>query len=109
MKQDLSIYLICTYIGKPKDSSKTHLPGYMSDQNNIEYEERLIISRGLKDKARQAGHVVLNITEQIIVKNTFTNDTDFMSMLAHYVEHYGDYINSMVNALNNALDNKTTN
>jgi len=106
MKQDLSIYLIIQYVGKPKDPNRTKEPGYSSDPNNIMYEEVIMISRGLKPKDRNNGHVVLNLTEESVVKNTFSTEYDFETLFAHYCEGFGDQINATVNALNENYLNK---
>jgi hypothetical protein len=100
MEKDLSIYLIVQYVGKPKNPRMTSQPGYISNPENIMYEETIMVSRGLKSRDRQNGHVVLNLTEELLVKNTFSDEKDFTKLLAHYVDGFGDQINNTVNALN---------
>jgi hypothetical protein len=78
----------------------TSQPGYISNPENIMYEETIMVSRGLKSRDRQNGHVVLNLTEELLVKNTFSDEKDFTKLLAHYVDGFGDQINNTVNALN---------
>jgi hypothetical protein len=97
--KDQNIYLLSTYIGKPKDPKKTHLEGYMSTPENIEYDERILITKGLKDKDRQSSHLVLDLTEEKVIKNTFTTDTEFTALFTHFFENYGDQIDVMVRAL----------
>lgn len=103
MKQDLSIYLIIQYVGKPKDPNRTSEPGYSSNPDNIIYEEVIMVCRGLKDRDRKNGHVVLNLTHETVVKNTFSTEYDFETLFAHYCEGFGEQINSTVNALNESF------
>jgi hypothetical protein len=100
-----NIYLVAKYTGRPKDPRQTAKAGYMTNPDNIEYEEQVYITRGLRDKDTQ-NHVVLNLTEEKIVKNTFNTGVSFEEILAHYVEGYADYINDSVNALNEAIQVK---
>ena len=69
---DHNIYLIAKYTGVPKDPKRTAQPGYMKDPENIHYDEQVYISRGLRSKDLQ-NQVVLNLTEQKIVKNIDKN------------------------------------
>jgi hypothetical protein len=94
-----NIYLIAKYTGQPKDPKQTAKPGYMKDPNNIHYEEQVYISRGLRDKDLQ-NQVILNLTEEKIVKNNFNSGSNFKEIFTHYYEGYAEYINDCVNQLN---------
>ena len=96
---DKSIYLTAKYTGHPKDPRQTSKPGYMTNPENIEYEEQLYITRGLPTKYIK-NQVILNLTEEKIVKNTFRNGATFEELLEHFVEGYADHINESVNKLN---------
>ena len=102
---DLNIYLIAKYTGTPKDPRRTAEKGYITNPENIHYEEQLYISRGLRKKDLN-NQVVLNLTEQKIVKNTFKSGATFEEAFTHYYEGYGDYIDDCVNQLNEALQIK---
>ena len=94
-----NIYLIAKYTGQPKDPKQTVRPGYMKDPNNIQYEEQVYISRGLRDKDLQ-NQVVLDLTEEKIVKNNFNSGSNFEEIFTHYYEGYAEYIDDCVNQLN---------
>jgi hypothetical protein len=100
-----NIYLIAKYTGMPKDPRQTAKPGYMKDPNNIHYEEQVYIARGLKDKDLQ-NQVVLDLTEEKIVKNTFKSGATFEEAFTHYYEGYAEYIDECVNTLNEAIQAK---
>jgi hypothetical protein len=86
----------------PKDPSQTAKAGYMKDPNNITYDEQVYITRGLRDKDLK-NQVILNLTEQKIVKNTFKSSTNFEEVFTHFYEGYANYIDDCVNKLNEAI------
>ena len=94
-----SIYLVAKYTGLPKDPKRTHEKGYITNPDNVTYDEQVYITRGLRDQDVK-NQVVLNLTEEKIVKNIFRNGEDFNQILEHFVDGYGDYINDCVNKLN---------
>jgi len=100
-----SIYLVAKYTGRPKDPGQTHKAGYSTNPDNIEYEEQVYVTRGLRDKDTQ-NQVVLNLTEEKIVKNNFNSGASFEDILEHFVNSYGDYINDSINQLNEAFQTK---
>ena len=102
---NLNIYLVAQYVARPKDPRQTAQPGYMTNPDNIEWDERMYITRGLRDKDAEM-NVVLNLTEQKIVKNSFNTAATFEEIFTHFYEAYGDYIDESVNTLNEALQSK---
>ena len=88
----------------PKDPKQTSKPGYMKDPNNIEYEEQVYLTRGLRDKDVKNG-VILNLTEAKIIKNVFKSDVNFEELFAHYYDGYADYIEESINKLNELSSN----
>lgn len=102
---DLNIYLLAKYTGQPKDPKQTAKPGYMLNPENVHYEEQVYLSRGLKQKDLQ-NQVVLNLTEQKIVKNNFNPGKSFEEIFTHYYESYPMYIDDCVNQLNESLQPK---
>ena len=86
----------------PKDPKQTAKPGYMKDPNNIHYEEQVYITRGLRDKDLK-NQVILNLTEEKIVKNTFKSGSNFEEIFTHYYEGYAEYIDDCVNQLNGVV------
>lgn len=102
---DNSIYLIAKYTGMPKDPRQTAKPGYMKNPENIHYDEQVYISRGIRQKDLQ-NQVVLNLTEQKIVKNTFKTGATFEEAFTHYYEGYAEYIDDCVTQLNEAIQTK---
>ena len=77
----------------------------MLDPENTQYEEQVYLTRGFRDKDLQ-NQVILNLTEEKIVKNTFKSGATFEAILEHYVDGYADYINESIEKLNEAFQIK---
>lgn len=95
---DKSIYLIAKYTGVPKDPTQTFKPGYMKNPENIHYDEQVYVTRGIREKDRR-NQVILNLTEEKIVKNTFNPGLNFEEVLTHYFNGYGEHISDSINQL----------
>lgn len=95
-----SIYLIAKYYVTPVDPSQTKIAGYMKSTENTTTNEQVYLTRGLHDKDLK-NTVVLNLTEEKIVKNGFKSGANFEELFKHFYDSYADYIDSAVNTLNN--------
>ena len=84
------------YSAKPKDPKRTKVAGYMKDPANFDYDESINITRGLKTKDLNLGRVILNLTDKSVIKNSFNENRDFATLLAHYQEGYPKYINPLI-------------
>ena len=102
---DLNIYLVAQYVAKPKNPKLSSQQGYMSNPDNIEWDERMYISQGLRKKDHEM-NVILNLTEEKIVKNSFNSGKNFQEVFTYFYENYGDYIDDCVNTINETLQTK---
>ena len=102
---NLNIYLLATYVARPKNPRQTAQPGYMKDPSNIQYDEQVFIARGFRDRYLQ-NSVVLDLTEERVIKNSFTPGKSFNELFAHFHEGFGEYIEQTVNDLNASLQLK---
>ena len=84
------------YSAKPKDPKQTKIAGYMKDPANFDFDESINITRGLKMRDQVTARVILNLSERTVTKNSFNENTDFPSLLAHYQEGYPQYINPLL-------------
>ena len=94
-----NIYLIARYVALPKDPKQTSKAGYMTNPDNIRYDEQLTIARGMKDKYLK-NQVVLDLTEEKIVKNSFKSGSSFEELFGHYLDAYNSYITESIDKLN---------
>ena len=102
---NLNIYLVAQYVARPKDPNMTSQAGYMSNPDNIQWDERMYITRGIRDKDAK-NNVILNLTEEKIVKNSFNNGKDFGELFKYFYDAYPEYINDSINTLNEAIQSK---
>lgn len=80
-------YLFAQYVMKPKDPSKTHLKGYMSDPNNVRYDEVVGFSVGLKNKDER-NHIIIDIDGQKVVKNSMNENTNWAQLMDYFMQAY---------------------
>ena len=103
------IYLVAYYSARPKDPKRTKEKGYMTDPANYDYDESINITRGLKTKDELNAKVILNLNEQAVRKNTFNDNKDFPTLLAHYQEGYPKYINPLLAMIYPEVNDGTAN
>ena len=100
-----NIYLVAQYVALPKNPRQTAQPGYMANPDNVRYDERVFVARGYRDRYMQ-GNVVLDLTEEKILKNSFRSERTFEDIFKHFYEGFGDYIDDCVKTLNEDIQAK---
>lgn len=91
MKQK-NIYLVATYIMKPKDHVNTSKKGWMDDPANVRYDEKVEITRGLKNKDASSANVILDLSNLQITRNTFKTERTFDEVFLYYFNNYNKYL-----------------
>jgi len=91
MKQK-SIYLVATYIMKPKDHVNTSRKGWKDDPANIRYDEKVEITKGLKNRDASSANVILDLSQLAINRNTFQTDRSFDELFRYYFNNYNKYL-----------------
>jgi hypothetical protein len=86
-----NIYLVAQYYMKPKAHVRTHVKGWMKDPNNIRYDEKVEISRGLRSKDVNA-KIILDLTNKQVHKNGFATDRPFDEIFKYFFANYNEYI-----------------
>jgi hypothetical protein len=99
---NLNIYLLATYVARPKNPRQTSRAGYITDPGNIQYDENLAIVRGWRDRYMK-NSVILDLTNEKVIKNSFQTGKTFEELFAHYHEGFSEYIEQTVNDLNASL------
>ena len=79
-----SIHLAARYFGKPRNPKMTRVPGYMKDPANIAWDEVVVLTLGLKNKDLLESKVILNISEQKVVKDSFNTDKTFDELFEYF-------------------------
>lgn len=87
------IHLIAFYVAKPRNPRLTFQKGYMKDPANIQYDERIEITKGLNNKDRQYAGIILNLNTKTVVYNKFdTDQRDFDALFKYFLEGYPQYV-----------------
>ena len=92
----------------PRPGVNTGKSGWMNDPNNVYYDERIEITRGLK-KAGGEARLILNLSDKTFEKNTWQMDLTFNEYFKHFFKSYHDYITAVMvkldaDYLNSMLD-----
>lgn len=86
-----NIYLVAQYFMKPKAHVRTHVKGWMNNPDNIRYDEKVEISRGLRSKDVNA-KIILDLTNKCVQKNGFATDRPFDEIFKYFFANYNEYI-----------------
>ena len=98
MAKEKSIYLVGFYSMKPRQGVKTTVKGWMNDPANLQYDEKVEITRGLKNSALPA-KIVLNLSNKTVERNGFNADKDFKSLFKYFFGGYHQYITAVMKQL----------
>lgn len=97
MKQQ-DIFLVAFYYAKPKPHVNTGQAGWMNNPDNIRYDERVEITRGVKNNANTA-KVILNLSQKTVQKNGWGSDATFNELFKYYFAGYHQYITTVMTQL----------
>ena len=97
MKQK-EIYLLGFYSTKPREGVNTSVRGWMSNTDNLQYDEKVEIVRGIKGPTAGA-KIRLNLSTKTVEFNGFNGDTDFKSMFKYFFGGYHKYITAIMTQL----------
>lgn len=80
-------YVIAKYLAKPRDPTKTHIKGYMTDPNNVRYDEVVGFTVGLK-KRDHDNNIIIDIDGQKVVKNSISEKADWVQLMDYFMKNY---------------------
>jgi hypothetical protein len=80
---------------KPRPGVKTNVKGWMDNKDNLQYDERLEITKGVK-KNSQLANVILDLTNKTIVRNRFNDTSDFKEFFKYYFGGYHKYVSTVM-------------
>lgn len=93
-----TIYLVAHYTTKPRDPRKTHIPGYMKDPANHQYDEQVAIQTRLKPNDVNA-KIVMNLGEKKVESNKFNDNRDFNELFKYFFKGYHKYVTEIMSKL----------
>lgn len=94
-----NIYLVAYYLQRPRDPKKTHIKGYITNPENMVWDENVEICYGLGSKDRQHAHVILDFTDKAVITNKFNEERDFDKLFKYYFEGYHKYITQVMSQM----------
>ena len=80
-------YLFAKYLAKPRDPTKTHIKGYMTNPENVRYDEVVGFSVGLKKKD-QDNQIIIDIDGQKVIKNSMNENNDWSQLMNYFLGAY---------------------
>jgi hypothetical protein len=92
------IYLVAYYGMKPKPGVRTNVKGWMDNKDNIRYDEKVEITRGLKNSAHTA-KIVLNFSNKTVTRNGFNENRDFKELFKYFFAGYHQYMTTVMKQL----------
>lgn len=81
-------HMLVNYVQKPKYPNKTHEKGYWSNPDNIQWDEAVEFSLGLKRNDVAKYSIIMDIDNQTVVKNSINGEKNFAVLFGYYKEHY---------------------
>jgi hypothetical protein len=90
-----SIYLVAFYYVKPKPGVQTQISGWMKNPDNLRYDERVEITKGLKKDSIHA-KMVLNLSTKIVERNGWGENKTFDELFKYFFTGYHKYITQVM-------------
>lgn len=92
------IYLVAYYGMKPKPGVRTNVKGWMDNKDNLQYDEKVEITRGLKNSTHTA-KIVLNFSNKSVTRNGFNENRDFKELFKYFFAGYHQYMTTVMKQL----------
>jgi len=83
---------------KPRPGVNTSVKGWMENQENLQYDEKVEITRGLKKDSNNA-KIILNFSTKSVDRNSFNQDRDFKKLFKYFFGGYHQYMTAVMKQL----------
>ena len=94
------LHLIAFYVMKPRPGVNTTVAGWNKNPNNIQYDERVELTKGLSSKDQQYAGVVLNLSKKTVIQNRYnTEQRDFDGLFKYFLEAYPKEVATVMSEL----------
>lgn len=90
-----NIYLVAYYTMKPRAGVKTNVKGWMENPANLQYDEKVEITRGLKKNSNTA-KIILDFSTKTVTRNGFNSDRDFKKLFKYFFGGYAQYMSTVM-------------
>ena len=92
------LHLLAYYVQKPKAGVQTQVAGWAKNPDNVQYDERVEITRGLKRDSDMA-KIVLNLSTKKVEKNGWSDVRDFNELFKYFFKGYHEYVTTVMSKL----------
>ena len=99
------IYLAAFYFMHPRRHIKTSVKGWMDDPNNVQWDEKVEITRGEKKNSLTA-KIVLDLSTKTVVRNSWGDNRSFDDLFKYFFKGYHQYITQVMTKLDAEYFNK---
>lgn len=93
-----NIILAAFYSAHPKNHINTCVKGWMSDPNNIRYDEKVEITRGEKKNSVNA-KILLDLSNKTVIRNRWGDNRNFDDLFKYFFKGYHQYITTVMTQL----------
>jgi hypothetical protein len=83
---------------KPRPGVNTSRKGWMDNRDNIQYDEHIEITRGIK-RSSDTAKIILNLSDKTVIRNTFGTDREFKEFFKYYFGGYHEYLITVMRQL----------
>ena len=90
-----NIHLGAFYALKPRRHVNTTVKGWMDDPNNIQWDERIEITRGTKRNSVDA-KILLNLSTKTVERNLWGDNRSFDDLFKYFFKGYHQYVTQVM-------------
>ena len=83
---------------KPKRHIRTEVAGWMNDPNNIQWDERVEITRGEKKNSFNA-KILINLSTKTVERNNWGDGKTFNDLFKYFFKGYHKYVTEIMSKL----------
>ena len=95
-----NVYLVAYYMIKPKHSRvATQIKGWMSESDNVAYDEQIAVVTKLKTNDLQTAKIILDLSNRTVYRNSWNNGKGFDDLFEHFYTGYQKYLDPVINQL----------
>lgn len=94
-----SIYLIAYYYLRPARRANTQSKGWMKDNGNLVYDEKVAVSKKLNKNDHAMAKIIIDLANKQVVRNGWGNDLSFDQIFEYFHEGYPQYTTQIMQDL----------
>lgn len=92
-----SIYLVAYYFQRPKHNKvKTNRSGWMSDNNNVSWDEQVTVCKNLKNRDYTIAKIILDLGNKKVVKDGWDTKRSFDELFVYFNQEYKQYTHDIM-------------